>query len=130
MSNAFGVRFARIVYILAGIIGLLELLPLYFLESMIGRTNPPPITHPDFYYGFIGVAVAVAWQVAFLVMSLDPLRYRPLMPVTWIEKLLYPVAAWILYFSGRVSIDTARVATFDLVWLSLFVVAWVKTRES
>ena len=67
----------------------------------------------------------MAWQVAFLIMAREPVRYRPLMPVTWIEKLLYPGAVWMLYFKGRVPIDSARIATFDLVWLALFVIAWV-----
>ena len=60
-------RFAERVLLVAGIVGLIELVPLYFAESTLSRTQPPPITHPDFYYGFIGVAAA--WQVAFLIMS-------------------------------------------------------------
>jgi hypothetical protein len=54
-----GVRFARWVFLLAGIVGVLEVLPLYFYESTLNRTQPPPITHPDFYYGFVGVVLAI-----------------------------------------------------------------------
>ena len=72
------------VFLLAVIPGLLEILPLYFLQDTLGRRQPPPITHPDFYYGFVGVASA--WQVAFLLMSRDPLRYRQLMPAIFLEN--------------------------------------------
>jgi len=39
------------------------------LEYYIGEQDPPPITHPEFFYGFVGVAVA--WQMLFLLMSRD-----------------------------------------------------------
>ena len=68
--------FARRVFLIAGIYGLLVLLPLYFMEARIGRDQPPAITHPEYFYGFLGVAVS--WQVAFLVISRDPVRFRPL----------------------------------------------------
>ena len=69
--------FARRTFLIAGVYGLLALVPMYFLEGRIGRDIPPPITHPEYFYGFIGVAVA--WQVAFLVIARDPVRFRPLM---------------------------------------------------
>ena len=125
MSSSGGIRFARIVYLVAGIVGLLEVAPLYFYESTLGRTQPPAITHPEFYYGFVGIALA--WQGAFLVISRDPVRFRPLMPVSWIEKLLYPCAVGILYSTGRTRVEMVPAAMLDLVWLALFVVAWMRT---
>ena len=118
-------RFAGRVLLVAGIIGLIELVPLYFAESAVGRAQPPAITHADFYYGFIGVAVA--WQVAFLIMSRDPLRYLPLMPALFLEKLLYPAATWVLYVENRLqSVSTLAVASGDLVWLALFIAVWLR----
>jgi len=125
MSSSGGIRFARIVYLVAGIVGLLEVAPLYFYESTLRRTQPPAITHPEFYYGFVGIALA--WQGAFLVISRDPVRFRPLMPVSWIEKLLYPCAVGILYSTGRTRVEMVPAAMLDLVWLALFVVAWMRT---
>ena len=87
--------FARRVLRGAGIYGLLALLPMYFLEQRQGVDFPPPITHPEFYYGFVGVAVA--WQVAFLIMSTDPARYRRPEEVLR-HSLLDPIArceAWL-----------------------------------
>jgi len=70
-------KFARIVFLIAGIYGILVLTPLYFLEQTIGRETPPPITHPEFFYGFVGVGLA--WQIVFLIIARDPLRFRPMM---------------------------------------------------
>jgi len=63
-------RFAKIVFLVAGIYGLLILTPMYFLENKIGRDTPPAITHPEYFYGFVGVALA--WQVLFLVSRAIP----------------------------------------------------------
>ncbi|PYV84038.1 MAG: hypothetical protein DMG93_06485 [Acidobacteria bacterium] len=51
-------KFAKVVFTIAGILGLLELVPLYFMYNVIGRQDPPVITHPGFYYGFVGTVVA------------------------------------------------------------------------
>jgi hypothetical protein len=80
-------KFAKIIFLIAGVLGLIELTPLYFIFDVVGRKDPPPITHPGFYYGFIGVALA--WQFAFIVISKDPVRLRPMMIPAVIEKLIY-----------------------------------------
>ena len=78
-------RLARIVFRVAGIYGILILAPQYFLEKRIGHDLPPPITHPENYYGFIGVALA--WQILYLLISGDPKRYRSIMIVGAFAKL-------------------------------------------
>ena len=127
MNEDKGVRFARWVFLLAGIIGLIEIVPLSFLEASLGRSQPPPITHPEFYYGFVGIALA--WQVAFLIISRDPARYVPLMPAVFLEKLLYPIAVLCLYKRGRVHPQMFEGAGLDIVWLILFVIAWLRLRR-
>ena len=122
------VRFARWVFLLVGIVGLAEIVPLYFLEDTISRTQPPAITHPGFYYGFVGVTLA--WQLAFLIIARDPARYVPLMPAIFLEKLLYPAAAFALYLKGRAPASNLGTAVLDLVWLALFVTAWLKLRRA
>jgi uncharacterized membrane protein YuzA (DUF378 family) len=67
-------RFARYIFTFAGIWGLVVLTPLYFNFDLVGRLYPPPVTHPDFFYGFIGVATA--WQFAFLSIGPDPIRLQ------------------------------------------------------
>ena len=118
-------KFARLVFLIAGIYGLIVLLPLYFLEEQVGRDFPPPITHPEYYYGFIGVAVA--WQVLFLILSRDPIRYRPMMIPAILEKATYGVAVIVLFTQHRVSTFTLATALLDSTLGVLFVLAYIKT---
>jgi hypothetical protein len=67
-------RFARWVFLLAGIYGIVAIGPQYFMEEKIGQDYPPAITHPEYFYGFIGVGLA--WQVAFLIIARDPARFE------------------------------------------------------
>jgi hypothetical protein len=118
-------RFARIVYLVAAVYGIVVLLPQYFLEERIGRDYPPPITHPEHFYGFVGLALV--WQFAFLLISRDPARWRPLMPITVLEKLVFGVPALVLFLQGRVHSSVLAVGTIDLVLGTLFSIAWLRT---
>lgn len=121
-------KFARKVFLAAGIYGLLILLPQYFLEQKVGRDFPPAITHPEFYYGFLGVAVA--WQVAFLVIAHDPVRYRMMMLPGALEKAGFGFAVLALYLQQRVPAALLSFALLDLVLGALFLTAFQKTRCS
>jgi len=118
----------RVVFLVAGIYGLLVLVPQFFLEQKIGVDTPPPITHPEFFYGFI--CVAVAWQVLFLILSRDPVRFRPMMIPAMLEKIGFPIAVLVLYLQGRVSPTIFIPAALDLVLLVLFIAAYRQTQES
>jgi hypothetical protein len=118
--------FAKWVYRLAGIYGVLVVPPLYFLERRIGVQTPPPITHPEYFYGFVGVALA--WQIAFLIISTDPARYRPLMPAAMIEKFSFAIAGLVLFAGGRVAGGTLAFACLDLLLGLLFIAAWAGSR--
>lgn len=117
-------RFAKIVFWIAGLYGVLSLPPLYFLFDYVGRTDPPPITHPQFYYGFAGVGIA--WQIAFFLIATDPARFRPMMIPSLLEKLSYVAAVAVLYSQGRVSVAQAATAIPDSILFCLFVVAFFK----
>lgn len=119
--------FAKRVYLIAGIYGLMVLVPQFFMEAKTGRDFPPPITHPEFYYGFVGVAVA--WQVLFLILAGDPVRYRLMMIPAILEKVSFSVAVVVLYLQQRVSTFLLCFGTVDLILGALFVVAFAKTRN-
>ena len=121
-------KFARIVFRVAGIYGLLVLVPQFFLEGKIGRDAPPPITHPEFFYGFI--CVAVAWQVLFLILSTDPVRYRPMMIPAMLEKIGFPIAVVVLYLQDRLSPTIFAPAGADLLLFVLFILSYSKTSEA
>lgn len=120
--------FARRVYLAAGIIGLLEIVPLYFGEGLIASMFPPAITHPEFYYGFAGVTLA--WQILFLMLSRDPVRYRPLMIPTVIEKASYVIAAFILFGQQRMAAGMLGSVVIDAILGVLFVVSYLRTAST
>jgi hypothetical protein len=118
-------KFAKFVFYLAGIWGLLIITPLYFIFDTIGIKDPPAINHPGFYYGFAGTAVA--WQIAFLVIARDPIRLRPLMIPSMIEKFAYAIAIVTLVMQGRTNRrDLVFAATDGLLGL-LFIAAYATT---
>jgi hypothetical protein len=121
-------RFARIVFGIAGIWGVLTLTPLYFMFDLIGRNDPPSITHPGFFYGFVGVSLA--WQVAFFFIAKDPERHRPLMIPSVLEKLSYSVPVLVLVLQGRMHPSDLLFAGTDFLLGFLFVLAYFKTRPS
>ncbi len=118
-------KFAKLVFLVAGVYGLIVMLPQYFLEGKTGNDFPPPITHPEFYYGFIGVTVA--WQVLFFLLSRNPGRYRVMMIPAILEKASFSIAVVILFFQNRVSPLMLALAAIDSLLGVLFVVAYVKT---
>jgi|SRR6516162_598829 hypothetical protein len=121
-------RFAKAVYWVAGIWGVLIITPLYFMSNVIADKDPPAITHPAFYYGFVGTALA--WQIAFLVIARDPMRFRPMMIPSMVEKFLYGPMIVILVMQGRTNPRDLMFAATDTLLGILFVVAWVATRKS
>ena len=121
-------KFAKIVFWIAGIWGALVLTPLYFIFDLIGRNDPPPITHPGFYYGFVGVALA--WQIAFLIIATNPVRFRPLMIACMAEKFSYAMSLTVLYLQHRLHPSDLAFAGADLLFGVLFVVAFLKTKNT
>jgi hypothetical protein len=117
--------FARRVFTGAGIYGLIILLPLYFLEERTGIDQPPPINHPEYYYGFIGAAVA--WQLVFLILGRDPVKYRPLMLPAVVEKFTYGGAVLVLLAQSRIPGPPFIGGLIDLFLGVLFIVAYAKT---
>jgi len=118
-------RFAKIVFRIAGIYGFIVLLPQYFTEDKTGRDFPPPITHPEFYYGFVGLALT--WQLLFLLLSTDPVRYRLMMIPSMFEKIVFVIPVAILYYQQRVSPVIFGVSLVDLVLGVLFLISYIKT---
>lgn len=114
------------IFLVAGIYGIVALLPQYFMEARIGSLFPPAITHPENFYGFIGVALA--WQFAFLVIARDVARYRLLMLPATFEKLSFGLAGWILFAQERVAGAVAAAATVDVLFAALFLFAYRITR--
>ena len=119
-------RFAKIVFWIAAIWGVLVLTPLYFMFDLIGRNDPPSITHPGFFYGFVGAGLA--WQVVFFVIAMDPVRYRPIMIPSVLEKVSYVAPVVVLVLQGRMHPSDLVFVGSDFVLGVLFVLAFLKTQ--
>jgi hypothetical protein len=120
-------RFAKIVFLVAGIYGLLILTPIYFLEGKIGHETPPAITHPEYFYGFLGAGLA--WQILFLVLSKDPVKYRAMILPSVIEKVSYGVALIVLFLQHRLPLSVLTLGSVDWIFAVLFVAAYFAARS-
>ena len=116
-------KFAKVVFWVAGIYGVLVVAPLYFLFDAVAAIKP---THPSFYYGFVGVTLA--WQLAFLVIATDPVRFRLVMLPAIFEKVSAGGAIVVLVLQGRTDPTDLVFAIIDLLLGVLFVAAFLKTR--
>lgn len=121
-------RFAKVVFIAAGVWGIVVLTPLYFLLEISGRQYAAPTTYPQFVYGFL--SVAMAWQIAFLMIGTSPVRFRPLMIASMVEKFGHVMTVAVLYGQARISTLDAMAAGPDLLLGVLFIAAFAKTSTS
>lgn len=120
-------KFAKWSYRIAGVYGLLFMSYLALTQAQYSQNYPPAVNHLELYYGF--VFVTLAWQIAFLIISRDPARFRPLMPVTWLEKFSFTVITLVLYGQGQLAAPLLGGGLIDLVLGILFVISFFKTRE-
>jgi len=96
--------------------------------NLIGEKDPPPITHPAFYYGFAGAALA--WQIAFLIIASNPVRFRPFMIVGVAEKFAYAAALITLYLQNRLHRSDLTFGVVDLLFGIFFILAFLKTEAA
>jgi hypothetical protein len=118
-------KLAKIIFRIAGTWGLLILTPMYFLLDRLGKDSPPPVTHAEFYYGFIGLALV--WQVAFFLIASDPVRFRPIMVAAMLEKFVYVPTVLLLSRTWPISPGEWVGCGADFVLGVLFIVAYLKT---
>ena len=117
--------FARRTFRFAAFYGFCALVPLYFMEGLAGRLDPPTISHAEYYYGFLGVALA--WQAAYLLCAHDPVRFRPLMLVCAGAKTSWVLTLAVILLLHRVSGLVFLASVPDAVLAGLFVVSFART---
>ena len=121
-------KFAKYTFLSAAVYGFLVLIPQYFLETKNGTDFPPAITHPEYYYGFVGVALA--FQVVFLIISKNPLQYRAMMIPSVIEKFSFVLALIVLFIQQRVAPAMMFFGGIDLLLGIFFIVSYFKTSKT
>jgi hypothetical protein len=114
--------FSRWVFNIAGAYGVITVAPLYFMEQTINKQDPPPITHPMFFYGFVGVTLA--WQLLFFAIAYQPVRLRPVIPFAVLEKLSFGIGAMVLYRRGKLGLSDLYFGGIDLALAVLFILVW------
>ena len=119
-------QFARWVFTIGGIWGLILIAPLYFMEGLMTRDRGP-LAYPEHYYGFVGCAFA--FQLLYLAIGRDPARLRPIMPIGVLGKLSFGIAVWVLFAQGRTPGIMAALSTGDLILAVLFTIAYLRTRN-
>jgi hypothetical protein len=115
--------FARRVFPLAGIDGLVVPLSLYFLEHRLSENQPPANTHPGFYYGFVGSPRHGRWRVNHrsrpCSVSARDAGCHPRRPGVWHRCIvLFIVDPCESMLAGGV---------IDLILAALFVIAFRRT---
>jgi hypothetical protein len=113
---------ARLIFTIAGIYGLLVLTPFLFMEHMIAERTPGGLTHPEYYYGFLGAALVM--QLFYLMIGRDPVRFRPFMPLCTLAKLAFFAPVLILFLQERVPALTLAFASVDALLAFAFLHAW------
>jgi len=110
-------HFARWVFWLAAAFGFAAVYPLY---QMPGTPT---------YYGMI--ATLIAWQTAFVVIGINPRRYRWLMIPAVLEKGLWMITLFVLHTRGELNRRTIVVnaATHGLLGV-LFLISFVVTPKA
>lgn len=114
--------FARRVFKVAGIYGLLVLVPQYLMETGVLAGARLQLTRPSDFYGFIGVALV--WQFVFLLIAADPPRYHALIPLAVLEKLVFAIPVLALFAAGRVEGVVLAFGMIDLALACLFLMSF------
>ena len=114
-------KLAKWIFLIAGVFGLLSTIPLAFAEKMM------MVEQPEFYYGF--VFLNICWQILYLFISSNPVRYRPMMIPAFLAKSSGTIALTWLYFLGRISNQWLAIGAVDGIFAVLFLVSFWTTRS-
>lgn len=117
--------FARWTFAIAATWGFLILGALYFNQANPALVPPPLPNHPDFYFGFL--AVGLAWQAAFVILAIDPVKYRLFMIPAVLEKLGYVSTLLALFLRRELVPQMLGAALLDGTFGLLFLIAYFKT---
>jgi hypothetical protein len=116
------VRRSRNIFRASGIYGILILAPQLFREKAFVLPGLP-MNHPEFFYGFF--IVSLAFQFVFLMISSDPVRYRPMIFAGLAEKGGYAVACILLFVHHRMAPDFFILYSVDILFLCLFAYSYI-----
>jgi hypothetical protein len=118
------VKISRNIFRISAVYGILILAPQLFRESAFTIAGSQ-LNHPEFFYGFF--LVSLAFQVVFLIISTDPIRYRPIMLACFIEKAGHATSCVWLFLNNRLAKDMLIASSPDVLMLCLFIYSYIIT---
>jgi hypothetical protein len=120
-------KLARWVFLIAGILDLLPVVPLAYAAISNGEAILPDVASMGLFF-YVSVFQYVCWQMLYIVLARDPVRYRPMMIPAFLVEVTAPFnPAWLFLYGFRFWIP---IAVVDLVLAILFVVAfWLTGRD-
>ena len=119
-------KWPAIIFKGAGIYGIIVMILLLVAPTQV--LNEPTVIHPEYYFGF--VMVGLVWQIAFLVVGSDPVRFRPIMPVCMCEKFFYITLLTFLIMTHRTPERMWPAVVLDGLVGCAFIYAWRITPKS
>jgi hypothetical protein len=126
ISEERAAKIARNIFRISGAYGILILAPQLFRESAFSASGAA-LDHPEFFYGFF--LVSLAFQMIIIIISTDPLTYRPMMLAGFIEKGGHFSSCIFLFFRHRLATDMLIASSPDGLMLCLFIYCYIITSK-
>ncbi len=115
-------KLTKWIFLIAGIFGLLITVPLVFAEKIMA------VQQPEFYYGFVFLDICL--QIVYIIISISPIRFRPIMIPAFLAKASAAVTLTWLYLIDRISSQWIAVGAIDGVFAVLFIIGYFLTPKS
>ena len=121
-------KLARWIFLVAGILGLLMVAPVAFTLVAGGKTILPDAANLGLFI-YVMVLQHICWQILFIILAREPIRYRPMMLLaSFVEALTSLNPIWLFFFGVKYWIP---IVVVYLAFALLFIVAfWWTGRES
>ena len=120
-------KLARWVFLIAGILGLIPVVPLVYTTMVKGETIPPDFASMGVFFS-VSVFQYVCWQISYIILARDPVRFRSMMIPAFFVEITAPFNPfWLFLYGFKFWIS---IAVVDILLAILFVVAfWLTGRE-
>ena len=112
-------KLTKWIFLIAGIFGLLITVPLVFAEKIMA------VQQPEFYYGFVFLDICL--QIVYIIISISPIRFRPIMIPAFLAKASGTVTLSWLYLTDRVPMPWVAIGAIDGVFAVLFIIGYFST---
>jgi hypothetical protein len=120
-------KLARWVFLIAGIFGLIPVVPLVYTTMVKGEAILPDFASMGSFFS-VSVFQYVCWQISYIILARDPVRFRSMIILAFFVEITAPLnPLWLFLYGFRLWIS---IAVVDFLLAILFVVAfWLTGRE-